>query len=99
MRVCESVALLFTSVLRHGFMPASFCNATIQPIPKGTKDPSLSANYRGIVLASSLSKVLEWSILLTWKQYFATSDLQFGIKTGFSTTLCTGVMKPSSITI
>ncbi len=91
--ICEFLARLFTSVLRHGFMPTSFRDATIQPIPKVSKDPSLSANYRGMALASSLSKVLGWSILLTWKQYFATSDLQFGFKPGLSTTLCTGVMK------
>ena len=80
-------------MLRHGFMPLSFRDATIQPIPKGSKDPSLSANYRGIALASSLSKVMEWSILLTWELFFTTSDLQFGFKSGFSTTLCTGVLK------
>ena len=91
--ICQFLARLFTSMLRHGFMPLSFRDATIQPIPKGSKDPSLSANYRGIALASSLSKVMEWSILLTWELFFTTSDLQFGFKSGFSTTLCTGVLK------
>jgi len=57
------------------------------------KGPSNSANYSGIALASSLSKVHEWSILLTWEYYFTTSDLQFGFNSGYSTTLCTGVMK------
>ena len=71
-------------------MPAAFHDATIQPISKGSKDPSVSSNYRGIALASSLSKVLEWSIFFSWSQFFSTSELQFGFK---STTLCTGVMK------
>ena len=57
--ICQFLARLFTSMLRHGFMPLSFRDATIQPIPKGSKDPSLSAYYRGIALASSLSKVME----------------------------------------
>ena len=74
-------------------MPLSFRDATIQPIPKGSKDPSLSASYCGIALASSLSKVMEWSILLTWESFFTTSDLQFGFKSGFSIILCTGVLK------
>ena len=87
------LARLFTSLLRHGFMPSVLRDATIQPIPKGSKDPSLSANYRGIALASSLSKVLEWSILTTWSQCLIISDLQFGFKPGFSTTLCTGALK------
>ena len=30
------------------FMPSVLRDATIQPIPKGSKNPSLSANYRGI---------------------------------------------------
>ena len=89
----QFLARLFTTLLRHGFMPTALRDATIQPIPKGSKDPSHSANYRGIALASSLSKVLEWSILITWNEFFITSDLQFGFKSGFSTTLCTGVMK------
>ena len=75
-------------------MPSVLRDATIQPIPKGSKDPSLSANYNGIVLASSLGKVLEWSILTTLSQYLITSNLQIGFKPGFSTTLCTGALKP-----
>ena len=62
-------------------------------ISKWSKDPTLSANYRGTSLTSSLSKILEWSILTTWSDYFTTSDLQFGFKSGCSTTLCTDVMK------
>ena len=38
-------------------MPLSFQDATIQPIPKGSKDPSSSANYRGIAPLS----VKSWS--------------------------------------
>ena len=91
--ICQLVARLFTSMLRHGFMPLAFQDATIQPIPKGSKDPSLSENYCGIALASSLSKVMKWSIPLTLRSFFTNSDLQFGFKLGFSTTLCTGVLK------
>ena len=74
-------------------MPTAFRDAIIQPIPKGTKDPSLLSNYHGIALASSLSKIFEWSILLTWNCYFYTNELQFGFKPASSTTLCTGVLK------
>lgn len=59
---------------------SSYHSYNIQPIPKGGKDPFLSVNYRGIGLASSLSKVLEWSILPSWNQYFPTNDFQFGFK-------------------
>ena len=37
------LAQLFTALLRHGFMPTAFRDAIIQPIPKGTKDPSVSS--------------------------------------------------------
>ena len=74
-------------------MPTALCDATIQPNPKGAKDPTLSANYRRIALACCLSKVLEWSILTTYNDHFITSELQFGFKSGFCTTLCTDVMK------
>ena len=91
--ICHVLSRLFTAILRHGFMPSAIRDAIIQPIPKGSKDPSQSANYRGIALASSLSKVLEWSILLTWNCLFSTSNLQFGFKSGYSTILCSGVLK------
>ena len=74
------LSCLFTALLRHGFIPTALRDATFQPIPNGSKDPTLSANYRGIALTSSLSKILEWSILTTWSDYFTTSDLQFGFK-------------------
>ena len=80
------------------FLPASLrqfsstdvcLSAKIQP--KGSKDPSLSVNYHGIPLASSLSKIVEWSILLTWGIL-----LQVICSLGLSLVtqlLCTGVMK------
>ena len=41
--IYQFFSCLFTSVLKHGLMPMAFCDVTIQPIPKGTKNPSLSA--------------------------------------------------------
>ncbi len=57
--ISQFLAQFFTALLRHGFMPPAFRDTIIQPIPKGSKDPSVSSNYRGIALASSLSKVFE----------------------------------------
>ena len=50
-------------------------------------------NYRGIALASCLSKLLKLCILMSFPDAFSTSDLQFGYKKGFSTDLCTGLLK------
>ena len=59
----------------------------------GNKDASCSSNYRGIALASILSKVLGGVILHKYSEHFISSNLQFGFKPGHSTTLCTGVLK------
>ena len=56
------------------------------------KVSKIPLNYRGIALASCVSKVLEWCIILTWSQYFVTDDLQFGFIPDYSTTLCTGII-------
>ena len=81
----------FFTVIRH--MPQLLRNCTLIPIPKSGKDPSQSDNYRPIALAPTLSKVLEWSILLQFGSYLSTSDLQFGFKSGASTDSCMGLLK------
>ena len=65
-------------------------DAIVQLIPKGgNKDCSLSVNYRGIALASCLSKVIELCILELYGQYLLSSQLQFGFKPRLSTTIGT----------
>ena len=87
------LADLFTSILRHGYMPSGIRDCILVPIPKGNKDPTSSDNYRPIALAPTLSKALEWVILLTYSHYFTTYDLQFGFKKHLSTSLCSAVIK------
>ena len=53
----------------------------------------MSAHYCSIALASCFSKSLELCILMQFPDVFYTSDLQFGFKRGFSTDLCTGLLK------
>lgn len=89
----SSLASLFTAILRHGYMPQQLRNCVLLPIPKGNKDQALSESYRPIALASTLSKALEWCILLSYPQLFFTSGLQFGFKPKMSTSLCTGTVK------
>ena len=62
--ICSSLASLFTALFRHGFMLKAIRDCTIVPIPKGNKDPSSSDNYRPIALAPTVSKAIEWCILL-----------------------------------
>ena len=64
------LAPIVTSLLRHGHMPSCVSDAIVHPIPKGgNKDYSLSVNYRGIALASCLSKVIELCILELYGQH------------------------------
>ena len=53
---------LFTSIVRHGYMPPLLRDSILVPVPKSNKDTSVSSNYRPIALSSTLSKVLEWPI-------------------------------------
>jgi len=89
----EFVANPFTSVLCHGYMPATLCDCILVPIPKGNKDPTSSENFCPVALAPSLSKTLEWSILLLYPNQFTSSDLQFDFKKEMSTSVCTGFIK------
>ena len=74
-------------------MPTGLKDCILVPIPKSSKDPSVFDNYRAIAVAPTLSKALEWCILLTHSEHFKTSELQFGFKQNMSTSLCTGILK------
>ena len=87
------LSLFFTSLVRHGHMPQIIRDSLLVPIPKNNKDASLSANYRPIALPTTISKVLEWLILSEYSEFFTSSHLQFGFKSGSSTSLCTGLVK------
>ena len=97
--ICASSVLstflskLFTALLQHGYVSKSLRDCIMQPIPKPGQDSSISDNYRSIALAPTLSKVLEWCILIQFHEAFTTSGLQFGFKPGVSTDLCTGLIK------
>ena len=47
-------SLLFTAILRHGYMPEQLRNYILVPIPKANKDPANSDSYHPISLASGL---------------------------------------------
>ena len=43
--IAEALAIFFTAILQHGYMPQSLCDYVLVPIPKGNKDASCSQNY------------------------------------------------------
>ena len=62
-------------------------------IPKPGNDHSRVEGYKPIALATTLSKLLEWCILIQFRDTLSTSDLQFEFKPGLSTALCTVVSR------
>ena len=58
------------------FMPKSLRNCILVPTPKA----SISDNYLPISVVPTLSKALEWCILLIYPKHFLTSGLQFSFK-------------------
>ena len=89
----DFLAKFFTVMLRHGHIPESLRDCVLQPVLKPGKDSCNSDSYRPIALAPTLSKVFEWYLLLLDRDAFSTSPLQFGFKEGFSSDLCTGLLK------
>ena len=88
----DVLSMLFNSMLVHGFVPSSMISGVMIPIPKGKKSVLLSENYRAVALSSIASKLFELFIIEIERDKLITSNLQFGYKTGLSTTMCTGAM-------
>ena len=84
------LSLLFTSMLKHSYVPEGMLISTLIPIPKSKKKSvNSSDNYRAIALSSIVGKVLDLIIMKQNCDIFKTSDYQFGFKQKHSTTLCT----------
>ena len=93
-KLCIYLAMLFSTMLSHGYAPKAMRLSTIIPIPKNRrKSLNDSDNYHGIALNSVLDKVLDWVILNTCRAALKTTDYQFGFKQKHSTTQCTFVVK------
>ena len=91
--ISKTLALFFSSKLHHDYMPNSCRDCVLVPISKENIDASCSHNYSPIALSSNLSKVLERLLLLKYEKFFFSNQLQFGFKPGYSTMLCTGMIK------
>jgi hypothetical protein len=55
----------------------------------GLKDPAVFDSYRAIAGASQLLKLFEYVILIVWGDVLESDTMQFGFKSGVSTTQCT----------
>jgi len=67
---------------------------TVVPIPKGhNANMSDSESYRGIALASIFSKLFDNIVLHMYSNNQVSSELQFGLKTKSSTSMCSMMLK------
>ena len=90
----QYLAILFSCMLSHGFVPHDMLLSTMIPIPKDKrKSINISENYRAIALSSIIGKLFDWVILLKYGDVLMSSDLQFGFKPNHSTTMCTYILQ------
>jgi hypothetical protein len=80
--VCSCIVTLFNLIVALKYVPAAFGRGIIVPIPKGERKHNNDKieNYRGITVSCILSKIFESCLLSYLKNYFLTSDRQFGFK-------------------
>ena len=85
----DHLALVYRSWLLHGTVSLPLLSCAFLPLFKGgLKDPSKTDSYRAIAGSSLLLKLFDNVILLLWGDLLGTDSLQFGFKSGTSTTEC-----------
>jgi hypothetical protein len=75
------ITKLFRLMLSYDYVPNDFGISLTVAIPKNdTINSSSTDNYRGITISPVISKIFEHSVLACYKEYFISSDNQFGFK-------------------
>ena len=88
------VCFLYQCMPCHGYTPDDLLQAVIISIPKDKRgNLNSSDNYRGIALCNALCKVIDLWLLSKLELNLQTSELQFALKSGHSTTMCTAFLK------
>ena len=88
------LSLVYNSMIVHAYSPVVLRSGLMVPIPKDRKKSLCSSdNYRAIALNSILCKILDLIILNKESNALCSSDLQFGFKSGLSTTHCTFLLQ------
>ena len=85
---------LIESMIIHDHYAQELLLSTLSSLPKNNfGDLCDSDNYRGIALTSCLNKVIDWVILLKYRDQLHTSHMQFAYKENHSTSMCTMALK------
>jgi hypothetical protein len=86
----DQLAAVFRSYLSYGTVSLQILSCAFLPLFKGgLKNPAIFDSYRAIAGASQLLKLFEYVILLVWGDGLQSDSMQFGFKSGVSTTQCT----------
>ena len=73
----------------HGTVSRHLLTCAFIPLFKGGfKNPAVFDSYRAIASSSQLLKLFEYVILYIWGNSLESDSLQFGFKSGTSTTQC-----------
>ena len=92
--ICVHLSLLFTSILIHGYLPASLMTSAIVPILKNRQGDTSDKNiYRPIAIVTAISKIFELCLMNLIESHLITKDNQFGFKKKHSTDLCIFTVK------
>ena len=88
-RLYDYLALMFRTMLIHGFMSEALLYNAIIPLIKD-KNGKLddSNNYRGIALSSLFLKIFDWLLLIIFDANLKCDQNQFGFESGSSTSMC-----------
>ena len=79
------LTLLFNGFLNHYYVPDSFTDVCLIPIPKSNaSDMASLSNYRPIALAATISKLFEKCLYSLISAQIDSSQYQFGFKEGSS---------------
>ena len=69
---------LVTAINTHGYQPNDVLTGTIVSIPKDCRgNICIGKNYRGIMLCSSIAKVIDIVMLMRYSGILNTSDMQY----------------------
>jgi exonuclease III len=90
----EKLAVLFSGMLVHGYIPSDMIKSILVPIVKNKCKPlSDKDNYRPVALSNVITKVIERIVLSKMNDYLWTLPNQFGFQKASSTDQCVYVFK------
>ena len=88
-RAKEYILVLYNKIWEGDQIPQKWRTATIKPLLKDGKDPSLPSSYRPISLTACLGKILEKTIANKLSHFLETNNLINENQAGFRNERCT----------